>query len=139
MMQLLGMQCGPKYAIDILVVDDQPLNQKIIFSMLVKLGCDPNRIFMANDGHQAIEIFQEFPSDLILMDCHMPILDGFETAREIRILEQKKGQRLVPIIAFTSDESMATRKLAEAVGMNDYLSKPYRFSALRDMIKIYAH
>ncbi len=47
MMQSLGMQCGPKYAIDILVVDDQPLNQKIVFSMLVKLGCDPNRIIMA--------------------------------------------------------------------------------------------
>ncbi len=136
-MPSLSLQCGPAYAVDILVVDDQPLNLKIIFSMLVKLGCDPNRIVTATDGQQAVEHFQKFPCDLIFMDCHMPWMDGFESTRLIRMLERKNGKKSVPIIAFTSDGSLTVQNIAQAVGMNDFLHKPCGLNKLRDIIEIY--
>lgn len=121
--------------VTILLVDDQEANLIITRGMLVKLGCQKERLLCVTDGEQAVQAFQQGRFDLVLMDCHMPVMDGHEASRVIRAWEVAKGMRHTPIIAFTADATTEGQAQGEAAGMSGFLSKPVFLKSLRDMLK----
>ncbi len=115
----------------ILIVEDSRLNQAFVKEVLERLGA---QVVTADNGKAAMEIEKESgPFDLILMDCQMPVLDGFETTRIIRIKEQETD-RETPIIAMTANAMKGDKEKCLEAGMNDYLSKPMRAKSLVDMV-----
>jgi signal transduction histidine kinase len=113
----------------VLVVEDNPINQMIISGLLRKLGIQP---LMTSSGTEAVDIVrqQHQSLDLILMDCEMPIMDGYDTTRAIRALERHLHLPPVSIIALTAHALPEHREACLAAGMNDYLSKPLMLTAL---------
>ena len=104
----------------ILVVDDNSINRMIAGALLVDLGY---RASEASNGLEALEVLERESFDLVLLDCQMPELDGYETARRIR-KKQGGGNRL-PIVAVTAHAVTGDRERCLAAGMDDYISKPY--------------
>lgn len=102
----------------LLVAEDNPINQKVIIAMLQKLGLSAT---VCANGHEVLAHIEEQPVDLILMDCQMPELDGYETTRRIR---RGKVQNAVPIIALTANAMQGDEAACREAGMNDYLAKP---------------
>ena len=113
----------------ILVAEDNPVNQEIARTMLEGAGC---RVTIANNGREAVKMGLEEPFDLVLMDCQMPELDGFEAAREIRAREAA-GTRM-PIVALTANAMEGDRERCLAAGMDDYMTKPFKRSELAAML-----
>jgi signal transduction histidine kinase/CheY-like chemotaxis protein len=111
----------------ILVVEDHPANQYVVKSMLDVLTCPAT---IANGGAEAIELLRHQEFDLILMDCQMPRMDGFETTQRIR----KLLTRHVPIIAMTANAMLEDRKRCLDAGMDDFLPKPFGRGALNDIL-----
>ncbi|MCK7467705.1 MAG: response regulator [Desulfosudis oleivorans] len=123
----------------ILVVEDNFINQKLIVKMLnnVGLNCD-----VANNGVEAIESYKKRRYDLILMDCQMPIMDGYEATNQIRIIEDTKKiienkEIYVPIIATTAHALDGDADKCINAGMDDYLSKPIDRNKLVEVINQY--
>ena len=114
----------------ILLVEDNPVNQAVSRAMLDFFGC---RTDVAGDGRQALEAIAGVRYDLILMDCQMPEMDGYETTRAIREREAA-GEGRVPIVALTAHAMEGDREACLAAGMDDYLSKPYRPDELRAIL-----
>jgi len=110
----------------ILLVEDNPTNQKVASFMLLKLGYT---IDIASNGHEAVSKTGETSYDVILLDCEMPGLDGFEAARAIRLAEPVG--RHTPIIAITANAMAGTKEKCIAAGMDFYLTKPIQFAQLR--------
>ena len=104
----------------ILVVDDNKVNQKVMTALLERLGLQSE---IANDGKEAIEISSRQKFSVILMDCHMPVMDGFEATKAIRKLESAAGT-YTPIIAVTAMSMAGDRERCISAGMDDYMSKP---------------
>ncbi|MDG4550215.1 MAG: ATP-binding protein [Candidatus Contendobacter sp.] len=119
-----------RFDADVLVVEDNPVNQEVTRAMLELLGC---RVEVAADGRAAVDAVARTAYDLILMDCHMPVLDGFAATAEIRRQEQDGGAH-PPIIALTADVTKGFRERCLAVGMDDYLSKPFSQPQLADLM-----
>ncbi len=115
----------------VLVVEDNPVNQLVVRAMLSRIGiaCE-----IAADGEAGLAAFRSGRFDVVLMDCEMPVLDGFETTRAIRALERSRRARPTPIIALTANALQGDRKLAIAAGMDDYLAKPFKSDQLVDVI-----
>jgi len=113
---------NPSQRLRIMVADDNHINQKVISSLLTKMG---HRADVVGNGKEALEAFKLVPYDILLMDVQMPEVDGFEACRQIRALEQKKGQH-TPIIAITAHARKADREKCLAAGMDDYVSKPIK-------------
>lgn len=106
--------------LSILVVEDNSVNQKLIVSLMGKFGFD---VELASNGYDAVVQFKEKKFDLILMDCQMPGMDGFETTRAIRALQHNTGT-FVPILATTANAMSGDRDRCISAGMDDYISKP---------------
>lgn len=121
------------HGVDILVAEDNPVNQELIFLQLQELGA---RIELSDNGELAIEKLREKQFDLVIMDCQMPVLDGYAATRRIRNLgiTAKNGQP-VPVLAMTANAHKADRKACIDAGMNDYLSKPYSFDKLLETLQ----
>ncbi|HUN93956.1 MAG TPA: response regulator [Burkholderiaceae bacterium] len=102
----------------VLVVEDHPINQEIAVGLLEPAGVD---VRIANDGREALEILDREAFDAVLMDCQMPVMDGYEAARRIRV---DGRHRDLPLIAMTADAMLGDRERALAAGMNDHLPKP---------------
>jgi len=114
-------------ALRVLVVEDNLVNQRIAIGMLRLMGvaCD-----LAPNGHDAIEAVKSKRYDVILMDCHMPVLDGYAATRAIRVLDAP-WCATVPIIAMTANAFAEDERRCLEAGMSAYLSKPVKASALR--------
>ncbi|MCX5883953.1 MAG: ATP-binding protein [Deltaproteobacteria bacterium] len=121
----------PKMNIRILLVEDNPINQEVVLEMLLFLGCQAHAV---SDGLQAVDAIDNQPYDLILMDCQMPVMDGYQAARNIRMIEQDKGLKSVPIIATTAHAMQGDREKCILAGMNDYLCKPFSLNQLQKTI-----
>ncbi|AUM11869.1 hybrid sensor histidine kinase/response regulator [Ketobacter alkanivorans] len=106
-------------ALTVLVVEDNPVNQLVIKGLLNKHGYE---IFSANNGEEALERLEKHAVDIVLMDCQMPIMDGFEATKKIRNLNKQYSN--LPIIAVTANAMSEDRHLCLQAGMNDYLCKP---------------
>jgi signal transduction histidine kinase/ActR/RegA family two-component response regulator len=114
----------------ILVVDDSDINRIIAQFMLEGFGLT---VATAENGQQALEQFQKHTFDMILMDCEMPIMDGYEASRTIR--DMQSGKARAPIVALTANAYQENRKKCEQAGMDDFLSKPIMEEALLDILK----
>ncbi|MCX6951944.1 MAG: ATP-binding protein, partial [Verrucomicrobia bacterium] len=125
----------------VLVAEDNPVNQKIISSQLTRLGCE---FTVAGDGEEALAALGRGPlPDVILMDCHMPKLDGWETTRQIRRwsadpLPVRRQAAALPIIALTAAALPEEQARCRAAGMNEFLSKPVKLAELHRMLQPYA-
>ena len=110
----------------VLVVDDNAVNQQVVSVMLEQCGCT---VDVAANGIEAVKQVQMLPYDIVLMDCQMPEMDGYEATRRIRAHEQGSGRHL-PVIALTANAMTGDAEKCLAAGMDDYLSKPIRPDAL---------
>lgn len=97
--------------------------------MLIRLGYT---VEVAADGASALEVLAREPFDVILMDCQMPRMDGFETTQHIRELTGERAR--VPIVALTANAMKGDRERCLKAGMNDYLTKPFRPDALKETL-----
>ena len=105
----------------LLVVEDTAINQAVLTAMLTPFGL---RLSFADNGLLGVEAVQQHDFDLILMDCLMPVLDGFAATQAIRAWEQQHGKAPTPIIALTANAYEEIRQRCQAAGMDDFLSKP---------------
>ncbi|MFJ4397669.1 response regulator [Pseudomonas sp. NPDC089396] len=112
----------------ILLVEDNPVNQLVAKGMLAKLGC---QVQLATQGAEALELLAQETFDLVLMDCNMPVMDGYEASRRIR---QSGRWPDLPIVALTANAMPEERERCRAAGMNDYLAKPFRREELLALI-----
>lgn len=114
----------------IMVVEDNPINQKLTVVQLSRMGYSVHAV--AN-GKDAVEAFSKNPSayGLVLMDCYLPLLNGFDAASEIRKFENLKGRKPVPIIAVTASPDPSDRDESFQSGMDDYICKPVGQQQLR--------
>ncbi|MBW8888302.1 MAG: response regulator [Fibrobacteres bacterium] len=119
----------------VLFVEDNPVNQKLGMRLLGKMGCE---VTLAVDGECACRLCGEGEFDLVLMDCMMPVMDGFAAARAIRAREGGGSARM-PIIACTANVSQDEFKKCLEAGMDDFLGKPYRPESLKGMIEKWAY
>jgi signal transduction histidine kinase/DNA-binding response OmpR family regulator/HPt (histidine-containing phosphotransfer) domain-containing protein len=112
----------------VLLAEDNPVNVEVASAMLEGLGLDVSR---AGNGAEALHSVQASEYDLVLMDCQMPVMDGFAATSEIRRHERARGrERQLPIIAITANALQGDRESCLAAGMDDYLSKPFTQQAL---------
>jgi PAS domain S-box-containing protein len=126
-----------KREIRILVAEDNVINQKVTLAILARLGY---RAAIAVNGHEALESLQRMDFDLIIMDCEMPEIDGYEATRRIRAWKDADNEILrwkgnLPIIAMTAHALEDERRKCLAAGMDDFLSKPVKPQNLAEMLK----
>ncbi|MDQ8203574.1 ATP-binding protein [Pelagicoccus sp. SDUM812003] len=115
----------------VLVVEDNPINSKIAARFLKKAGYEAT---IASNGREALELLETRRFELILMDCQMPVLDGYEATRRIRALPDEQ-RRKTPIIALTANALQGDREKALSSGMDDFLSKPLKKGDLEAAVK----
>jgi PAS domain S-box-containing protein len=115
----------------ILVAEDNPVNRQLILNMLRKLG---HTAVAVENGEQAVQRWRDEPFDLVLMDVQMPRTDGWEATRRIRAIERARGTR-TPIVALTAHSFPEDRRKCLAMGMDGFLSKPYRLEELAAAIE----
>ena len=115
----------------VLVVEDNEVNRMIARQVLLSLGVE---VLEASDGAEALDVLEDRAVDLVLMDCQMPVMDGYVATRAIREREAKKGGRRLPIVALTADafddDAIRTRE----AGMDAHLGKPYTRGQLRSLL-----
>jgi two-component system sensor histidine kinase/response regulator len=122
----------PARARRVLLAEDNPVNVEVAKAMLDNLGMV---VHCANNGEQALQAARNGSFDIVLMDCQMPIMDGFAATAEIRRHEQASGRgRTLPIIAITANALQGDREACLAAGMDDYLSKPFTHQQLGAVI-----
>jgi CheY-like chemotaxis protein len=115
--------CGPL----VLVAEDNLINQKVARLVLKKFGC---RVEVVGDGASAVEQVRQRPYDLVLMDVHMPGMDGYEATRQMRAAGVK-----TPIVAMTASAMDGERVRCLNAGMDDYLTKPIESEKLRKVVE----
>ncbi|MBN9663275.1 MAG: response regulator [Acidobacteria bacterium] len=114
----------------VLVAEDNPVNQMVAQRFLEKLGCTS---VIAQDGRAALDAFLQATYDLILMDCQMPVMDGYQASVELRRMQG--GETHVPIIAMTASALKGDREKCLAAGMDDYVAKPIQLAQLAEVLR----
>ena len=115
----------------ILLVEDNLINQQVALGILEVQGYS---VSVANNGREAVDAHARGGFDLVLMDCQMPEMDGFEATREIRRQEASSSGKRVPIIALTANAMANDRAECLRAGMDDHLSKPFSMQTMQDML-----
>ena len=119
-------------AAHVLLVEDDEINKMVVEAMLTRLGCT---VDVAEDGEAACAAAARTRYDMILMDCHMPLMDGFEATRRIRDDEAGRQRARAPIVALTADALAGDRERCLASGMDDYITKPVSSATLADAVQ----
>ena len=124
----------PRFAgVSVLAADDSAVNREVVKEALKRLGVDP---VIVSDGAEAVEAVIKGKFDLVLMDCSMPVMDGFEATRAIRMREREKGLARLPILALTAHVAGAGGDW-RAAGMDDHLTKPFTLTMLANALGRY--
>jgi hypothetical protein len=126
---------GDGRTIHVLLAEDNAVNQKLAGTLLSKLGCT---YVLAVNGQEATEAVSRSTFDLVLMDCMMPLMDGYEATRRIRQREAEWTLPRLPIVALTANATREDVDTCLGAGMDDFLSKPYTTRSLREMIAKWA-
>ena len=118
----------------ILVVEDNFANQLVVSEILKKINCEPH---VVDSGEEGLELLTNNPDkyDLVIMDCQMPGMDGYETTQAIRKLDNEAAN--LPIVALTADAMQGTRERCLNSGMNEYLTKPVVLNQLKKIIDLF--
>ncbi|KTT33721.1 histidine kinase [Pseudomonas oryzihabitans] len=119
----------------VLVAEDNSISVKVIRGMLKKLGVDPDTV---SNGLEAFEKIQQNSYDLILMDCEMPLLDGFGATRRLRAWEQQNHRSRTPVVALTAHILAEHKDRAQEAGMDGHMGKPIELSQLRELLLYWA-
>lgn len=114
----------------VLVVEDNQTQQRLMQVLAARFALE---VHLVSTGFEAVEAVQNQNYDLVLMDWHLPKMDGLETTRQIRQLESSKGRHTV-IVAVTAQESDGNRKSCMEAGMNDFLSKPFSLDEFESVL-----
>ncbi|MGZ7459292.1 response regulator [Pseudomonas sp. Ma2-10] len=122
---------SPQRRARVLLVEDNPVNQLVAKGMLGKLGCE---VIAASHGGEALDQLEQSEFDLVLMDCNMPVMDGYEASRQIR--HSGRWPQL-PIVALTANAMSEERERCRAAGMSDYLAKPFRREELAALLDLW--
>ena len=120
----------PQRGLHVLLVEDNPANQLMAQTLLKKLGCTFD---LAENGIDALKAVENTRYDLVLMDCMMPDMGGYEATRRLRAREAG-GTRRLPVIALTANALSSDGERCRAAGMDDYVSKPYSLEQLKSAI-----
>ncbi|WP_404369523.1 response regulator [Marinobacter sp.] len=116
----------------VLLVEDNPVNRTLTRRLLEKLGCE---VMTANDGEAAASLWQWHSFDIILMDCQMPRMDGFEATRRLRAWEAAEGHRPVPVVALTASAMEKDEEKCRKAGMDAFVAKPVNLEMLRAVLE----
>jgi len=139
--EVIGMKQADKQAAgredrqfsgDILLAEDNPVNQEVAIGMLMTLGCNSD---LAENGAAAVIAASNKRYDLILMDCHMPEMNGFDASRKLREHEAQQGLPRTPIVALTADIKKGIEAECSEAGMDGYLSKPFSKNKLEALLE----
>jgi CheY-like chemotaxis protein len=115
----------------VLLAEDNPVNQAVASGMLELMGA---HVTVAGNGREALDLLAAAEFDLLLIDCQMPVMDGFEATHAIRRGEGADPDRRLPIIALTANAVAGDRETCLAAGMDDYLSKPFTYAELHSIV-----
>ena len=127
-------QQAPCDCMRVLLVEDNPVNQALTRRLLEKLR---GTVTTANNGLEASRLWQTQPFDLILMDCVMPEMDGFEATRQLRQWEQEQQAPRVPVVALTASATEDDEEQCHAAGMDSFIAKPVKMEMLRAVLEQY--
>jgi len=126
---------GELAGLRVLAVEDNPMNQEVAAAMLAEFGCDWK---LVDGGAKALELLERERFDVVLLDCGMPTMDGFETVRRLRDPNYRQHDlarvRQIPVIALTANALHGEADRCRAAGFSDYLAKPFRRRDLREVL-----
>jgi signal transduction histidine kinase/DNA-binding response OmpR family regulator len=117
--------------LSVLLVEDNMVNRTLALEMLQRLGCDAMH---AGNGVEALDALDKQDFDVVLMDCQMPVMDGFIATRKLREREAQKKKEPTRVVALTANALAGDREACLAAGMNDYLAKPFTLAQLRNIL-----
>jgi signal transduction histidine kinase/DNA-binding response OmpR family regulator len=117
--------------LSVLLVEDNMVNRTLALEMLQRLGCDAMH---AGNGVEALDALEKQDFDVVLMDCQMPVMDGFIATRKLREREEQKKKEPTRVVALTANALAGDREACLAAGMNDYLAKPFTLAQLRNIL-----
>jgi signal transduction histidine kinase/CheY-like chemotaxis protein/HPt (histidine-containing phosphotransfer) domain-containing protein len=127
-----GREASPQLGLRVLLVEDNSVNLAVAHRLLQVLGCS---VVTANDGEQALQRLDTQRFDLVLMDCQMPVLDGYQATRRLRAREADAGAARLPVVAMTANAMAGDRERCLQAGMDDYLSKPVNRASLQSCLQ----
>jgi signal transduction histidine kinase/DNA-binding response OmpR family regulator len=117
--------------LSVLLVEDNMVNRTLALEMLQRLGCDAMH---AGNGIEALDALEKQEFDVVLMDCQMPVMDGFIATRKLREREAARNKEPTRVVALTANALAGDREACLAAGMNDYLAKPFTLAQLRNIL-----
>jgi CheY-like chemotaxis protein len=117
--------------LSVLLVEDNMVNRTLALEMLQRLGCDAMH---AGNGVEALDALEKQEFDVVLMDCQMPVMDGFIATRKLRERETARKKESTRVVALTANALAGDREACLAAGMNDYLAKPFTLAQLRNIL-----
>jgi two-component system, sensor histidine kinase len=121
--------------IRLLLAEDEPTNQLLFKLILAKFGY---QVDAANNGNEALKLLEQNDYAMVLMDCMMPVMNGYEATAVIRAQTSKVRNHAIPVIALTANAMQEDRERCLAAGMNDYVSKPLKIAELQTLLEKWA-